>query len=83
MIIRPQDGLTPLQTVKPPELSIALLESGADPNVQDSDGNTLLHLCESSEVMAALLKHMANPNSTNNVSRDKERWLSLTCDAHL
>ena len=52
-----QAGLTPLQTAKTPELKLALLGKGANPNVADKDGNTPLHEADSVELMAALLEH--------------------------
>ena len=56
----------PLQTATSPELQIALLEAGADPNVVDKEGNAPLHSAKS-ELMRALLTAGAEPNVTNQV----------------
>jgi ankyrin repeat protein len=48
-----------------PEISLALINAGADVNVADSDGDTALWIAtteSSSEVIRALLKKGANPN---------------------
>ena len=63
-----QAGLTPLQTAKMPELKLALLGQGANPNVADKDGNTPLHEAGSAELMTALLERGADLEVANKVS---------------
>ena len=62
-----QDGLTPLRTVKSPELKMALLKAGADPRKADIHGNTMLHVCESPGKMAALIERGQDLEATNEV----------------
>ena len=47
---------------------LALLKSGANPNVANQEGNTPLHLCDSLELMDALFNAKADPNATNKVT---------------
>jgi ankyrin repeat protein len=42
-----------------------LLLAGADPNVQDPDGNTPLHISREKELTDLLLEYGANPNIRN------------------
>ena len=62
-----QAGLTPLQAAKTPELKLALLGKGANPNVADKDGNAPLHEAGSAELMTALLEHGADLEAANKV----------------
>ena len=55
---------------KSPELLTVLLERGANLNVTDSKGNTLMHTAESPELMAVLLSRNLDPNATNKVRPD-------------
>ena len=63
-----QAGLTPLQTIKTPELKLALLGKGANPNVADKDGNTPLHEAGSAELVTALVEHGLDLEVGNKVS---------------
>ena len=45
-----------------------MLGKGANPNVQNSDGNTPLHLWDTPDVITALLKHGAKSDVTNKVA---------------
>ena len=44
-----------------------LLAKGANPNVVDKRGNTLLHTIENPEMLKALLSYGAEPNVINKV----------------
>ena len=46
-------------------MKIALLKSGADPNVTDGNGDTPLHGCKSLRLVEALLVHGGDPNAAN------------------
>ena len=64
--------------VKSPELLTMLLEHGANLNVTDSKGNTLMHTAESPELMAVLLSRNLDPNATNKVRPD-HNFNKLVC----
>jgi len=64
---RDQSGATPLFYAARAESSVilTLLDSGADPNIQDNSGNTPLHLVtgvDRVEIIKRLLEKGANPN---------------------
>ncbi|HXT10886.1 MAG TPA: ankyrin repeat domain-containing protein [Candidatus Angelobacter sp.] len=65
-------GLTPLmqvQTMSHTNYLDFLLESGANPDLQDTNGNTALHYATYQvfpEAISVLLAHKANPNIQNN-----------------
>ena len=65
-IVRQEDGATPLHVAAragEPEVVIALLANGADPNVQDNTGSTPLHVAAQAgepEVMNTLLTSNAD-----------------------
>ena len=72
---RTKSGLTALmvghQNVwpEPPEKDIILLTNGANPDLQENDGNTALHQAVrtgQTNIIAALLDYKANPNIQNN-----------------
>ena len=87
------DGLTPLQLVvgrmsggpegTGSELVDELLKRGADINVLDEDGNTVLHRAASElnvGAIAELLRHGADVNARNGSGRQPAEMLRLSCD---
>lgn len=48
------------------ELIQFLINSGANPNLRDSDGDTPLHFCELPEVAELLIMNGADPTAVNN-----------------
>ncbi len=47
------------------ELIQALLNTGANPNLRDEDGDTPLHVCEAPDVAELLIAHGADPTAVN------------------
>ena len=86
-------GLTPLQIVVDrmsggpeetgSELVDELLKRGADINVLDEDGNTVLHRAARElnvGAIAELIRHGADVNATNRSGRQPVEMLRLSCD---
>ena len=58
---------------KSTELFMALLEHGANLNVTDEQGNTLMHTADSPELIDALLSRDLDPNAVNKVRPNEGR----------
>ena len=55
------------------KLLMVVLKRGANPDMADKEGNTLMHTAESPELMAALLTRGGDPNLTNQVDQPHNR----------